>query len=548
MKNFFQKFAGAFICLLLIVSVTVAGGPGVAQKPKLIVGIVVDQMRFDYLTRYWDKFGKDGFRKLVTQGATCINTHFDYIPTYTAPGLTSIYTGTTPSVHGVISNNWYDRTLDTIVYVTDDSHVSGTNGESSGKMSPAKLLTTTVTDELRIYSNFRSKVIGVALKDRSAILPAGYTGNAAYWFDSPSGNWISSSWYMKSLPKWAQLFNAETYPAKMLKTPWKPLLPLDRYTESTADSTIYEEPFAGESAPVFPHDLSKSTAPGYELIKRCPAGNTFTKDFALAAMRGENLGKSEFTDFLAISFSSTDYVGHQFGTHAIETEDTYLRLDQDLADLIEQVENYVGKGNVLFFLTADHGALPNPVFLNDHKVPAGFFNYKALKDSLMKFVAARFGSEEFVSIIDNDQVFLNREKIASETKDFGLMCREIADWLITVPGISRALTRAELTSGCNATKAELFMKNGFNPTRSGDVFFMLESGYIEWGTKGTTHGSGYTYDTHVPLLFYGPSVNPGVYEQKVNITDIAPTLSLLLGIQPPSGCTGEAIMGMLKYK
>lgn len=547
-----KKPVSIILCLTVLLSwnrLSYGGDkPDTTAKPKLIVGIVVDQMRYDYLTRYWNKFGNDGFRKLIREGANCVNTHFNYIPTYTGPGHASIYTGTTPAVHGIISNNWYNRKEARIMYVTEDATVSGVGGGTAGNMSPKHMMVTTVSDELRLASNFRSKVIGISLKDRGAILPAGHSANAAYWYEGATGNFISSSFYMKSLPEWASAFNAQQLPSKMLKLPWNTLLPIEKYTESTADNVPYEAPFAGETAPVFPHNFPVIGPNNFELIRKSPFGNTLTKEFALAALKGESLGKDAFTDLLAVSFSSTDYVGHQFGTFAVETEDTYLRLDQDLADFIEAVENWCGKEQVLFFLTSDHGAVPNPVFLNDHRIPAGFFNSDALRDSLEQYLTAVYGPGPYITLIDNDQVFLNNNLIDSRKLDGNEMQNRIAGFLVNYPGIARALTRRQLSSECSASGLEGFMKNGFCPSRSGDVAYLLNPGLIEWSNTGTTHGSAYTYDTHVPLLFYGGGIRKGVIEQKIHITDIAPTICLMMGIQPPSGCTGEVIEGLIEYR
>ncbi len=274
------------------------------------MGIVVDQRRYDYLTRYWNKLGEGGFKKLVNEGFNCTNTHYNYIPTYTAPGHASIYTGTTPSVHGIISNDWFDRKKKANIYVTTDQMVkaTGTN-DYAGKMSPVNLLTTTFCDELKLASNLRSKVIGVALKDRSSILPAGRSADAAYWFESATGNFISSSWYMDSLPQWVRNFNNKKHAEKYKAQHWTTLLPIEKYVESTPDDTEYEDLFPGEERPVFPHRFDNNATINYEFIRRTPFGSTLTKDFALAAMAEENLGKDEFTDVLAISFSSPDYEG-----------------------------------------------------------------------------------------------------------------------------------------------------------------------------------------------------------------------------------------------
>ncbi len=524
----------------------VAGNPN-EPKPKLIVGIVIDQMRYDYITRYWNKLGENGFKKLVNQGYNCTNTHYNYVPTYTGPGHASIYTGTTPAAHGIISNDWFNRATGRNIYVTEDANANGVGTTSgAGKMSPSLLLTTTVTDELRAASNFRSKVIGIALKDRGAILPAGHSANAAYWYEGTSGNWISSSWYMNELPSWVSDFNNKKLPAKYLHKAWTTLQPIETYVESTADNVPYEESFPGETAPVFPHDFPKSNPNNFDIIKRCPYGNEITKEFALAALKAENLGKDEFTDFLAISFSSPDYVGHQFGTHAIETQDTYLRLDLDLAELIAKTEEQIGKGNVLFFLTADHAAIPNPKFLSDNKIPAGLFNISAISDSLNKFMLAVYGPGKWVLAVDNDQVYLDHTLIETQQMNYNEMCDRIAGFLIRFKGVSGALTAKELATMEYTYGIRSFVQKGFYQKRSGDVAIILEPGLIEYKLTGTTHGSPYTYDTHVPLLFYGWNIKSKTDHTHINITDIAPTISNMLGIQPPNAATGNVIQGIFE--
>ena len=537
MKN---KFSFLLTLLMLFFSYNINSQN--APKPKLVVGIVVDQMRFDYLTRYWSKFGNGGFKKLVEEGTSCTNTHYNYVPTYTGPRHTSIYAGTTPAVHGIISNDWYSRELARNVYVTEDTTVTGTGTSSgAGKMSPKNLLSTNISDELRVGSNFRSKVIGVALKDRSSILPAGHAANAAYWFEASSGNFISSSWYVSQLPSWVTDFNNKKLPAEYLKKPWTTLLPIEQYTESTPDDSPYEDLFAGETKPVFPHNFPVLGPNNYEFIKSSPAGNVLTKEFALAAMKAEELGKDEFTDILAISFSSPDYIGHQFGTHAIETEDNYLRLDIELADLITKVEAYAGKGNVLFFLTADHAAIPNVKFLQDHKIPAGIFNIAGTADSLNKFLNAKYGAQKWVLAFDNDQVYLDHALLEKNKIPLSDMIDEISKFLMQINGVAGILTAEDLSKNEYTHGIRSLIQKGFYAKRSGDLAMILEPGLVEYKNKGTTHGAGYTYDTHVPLLFYGWKIKKGSYAGHVDITDIAPTLSHILSIQPPSGTTGKVI-------
>ncbi len=521
--------------------------PHASPKPRLIVGIVVDQMRYDYLTRYWDGFGDDGFRKLVNQGFNCTNTHYNYIPTYTAPGHASIYTGTTPALHGIISNDWFDRNADTVIYVTSDAAMQTVGSTSmAGRMSPKNLLTTTISDELRLATNMQAKVVGIALKDRSAILPAGHSANAAFWFDPVSGNWITSTYYMQQLPGWVDAFNKKALPQSLMSEPWTLLRNPSAYTQSTTDNTLYEDTLYGETKPVFPHTLKSVPGRPFDQLRYTPYGNTITLQFALAALVGEQLGKDAVTDILAVSFSSPDYVGHQYGTHSIEMQDCYMRLDRDIAELIRQAEEIAGKGNVLFFLTADHAAIPNPLFLKDRKIPAGLFNITALTDTLKKFIVKTYNQPNWFLAMENDQVYLALDSIIQSKNDPDSVSKTIAKFLSSQPGIITALTAEELKTNEYSWGPRSFLQKGFYPKRSGDVAFILEPGLIEYKIKGTTHGSGYTYDTHVPLLFYGTGIRTGRSVSHVDITDIAPTLSQMLGIQPPNGCTGKVISELFK--
>ncbi len=544
MKN---RFLFSILFIFLVSGFTAqATDPG-STKPKLIVGIVVDQMRYDYITRYWSKFGEGGFKKLINEGYNCSNTHYNYVPTYTGPGHASIYSGTTPAVHGIISNDWYDRSLNKNVYVTEDTTVSGVGTTTAaGKMSPSRMLSTTFTDEIRIFTNRKSTVIGVALKDRSSILPAGHAANAAYWFEAASGNWISSSWYLKQLPSWVTDFNNQKLPDSYLKNPWTTLLPIDKYTESTPDDSPYEDIYPGETKPVFPHNFQLLGPNNYEFIKSSPYGDNLTREFALAAMKNEELGKDEYTDVLAISFSSTDYVGHQFGTHAIETEDTYLRLDLDLADLITKIESYVGKENVLFFLTADHAAIPNVMYLSDLKIPAAVFNIAAVSDSLQKHLIAKYGNQKWMLAFDNDQVYLDHQLLQKNNINLETMTSEISDFLMQFKGVSEVLTAKDLITNEYTFGIRSMVQKGFYPKRSGDVIMIPEPGYVEYKAKGTTHGAGYTYDTHVPMIFYGWKIKKGSSSIHHTTTDLAPTITQLLDIQPPSGTTGNVINDLLK--
>ena len=513
------------------------------ERPKLVVGIVVDQMRYEYLTRYWDRYGEGGFKRLVNQGFNFKNNHFNYIPTATAPGHASVYTGSTPSEHGIIGNEWFDVYTDTEVYCVSDPEYNsvGTAGEA-GKMSPHRLRRSTMTDELRIFNNFRGKTIAVAMKDRGAVLPAGYTGTA-YWFHGKDeGRWISSTYYMEKLPRWVEKFNAGKV-ASSYKRKWKLLYDEDSYVNSNPDDTPYEHKFDGEEAPVFPHDLPKlwEDNGGYDMIKATPFGNSITADFALAAIDGEALGKDDITDFLAISFSSTDYVGHRFGVKAMETEDTYLRLDQDLERLLKALDQKVGSGEYLVFLTADHGASYNARYLEDHKLPGGFFKTSEMINGLNDFVKNRFGNADLLRYSGYGQVYLDHQVLDSMKLEREEVREILADHLLTYEQVEKVFTADMLRAGDYKTGIAELVQNGFNPKLSADIFVvfspgLLSSGYIQ---GGTTHGTAYVYDTHVPFLIYGKGIRHGETSDKTVIPDIAPTVSALLGIPFPNGVKGS---------
>jgi len=520
------------------------------ERPKLVVGIVVDQMRYDYLYRYWDKYGNDGFKRLIQDGFSYENAHYNYVPTYTGPGHASIYTGTTPAIHGIIGNNWYDRATGKDVYCTDDKTVQSVGSTSVwGKMSPANLIATTITDQLRLATNMQSKVIGVCIKDRGSILPAGHAANAAYWYDGTNGAWITSTYYLQELPQWVQEFNNRKLPDKYLSQPWTTLLPLAQYTESTSDDNAFENKFLAEQRPVFPHDLPKLKGNSWDIIRSTPFGNTLTKDFAMAAVRAENLGKGTNTDFLALSFSSTDYVGHQFGPNSIEAEDTYLRLDKDLGEFLKFLDAYVGKNDYLVFLSADHGAAHAPAYANSVKLPVGTLSGKVIQDSLETFLSKQYGTGNWVTTYMNYQVYLNHALIESKKINMAEMQEKVANYLLRFDGVLKTTTTADLNKMQPEYGLEGLMQRGYLRRRSGDVLVTLLPGWFEGNngkeSKGTTHGTAFAYDTHVPILWYGWQVKKGASAERVSITDIAPTLAQWLHIMEPNGTTGHPLRQVL---
>lgn len=551
MKLRFKK--QLFFCFSVLLSLTVKAQKNPVksnefERPKLVVGIVVDQMRYDYISRFWNGYSEGGFKRLVKEGFNFKNNHYNYAPTSTGPGHASVYTGTTPASHGIIGNDWYDKEIGASVYcAADNTYASVGTASAAGQMSPKQLLTTTISDQLKLHTQSRSKVIAIALKDRGAVLPGGHTADAAYWFHGKEeGSWISSTFYMETLPSWVTQFNSKV--PQQYKKPWDLLKSEKAYIQSGSDKNNYEGAYRGETAAVFPHDLvSLWEANGaYDILKATAYGNSLTADFALAALKGENLGKGVDTDFLAISFSSTDYVGHQFGVNSREIEDTYYRLDLDLERLLKALDAQVGPGNYSLFLTADHAAVQVPSYLKDLKIPSGYFDSKVFKEKLNAYVADQFGSEDLIENISNYQVFLNRGLVAQLDIDLKGMQEDLAQFILQDSAVERTYTAHQMWGGEYTKGIPYILQNGYNPKRSGDVLFVLKPAVISYSRTGSTHGSPQIYDTHTPLLFYGKGFKRGASYERSEIPDIAPTLAAMLGIAFPNGTTGKPLTQVLE--
>lgn len=513
-------------------------------RPKLVVGIVVDQMRYDYLTRFYSKYGNGGFKRMMRKGFNCRNNHFNYIPTYTGPGHASIYTGTTPKYHGIIANHWFDKETETTVYCAGDDTVKplGTDSDLE-RMSPHRMTTTTFADENKLFTQMRGKSIGISIKDRGAILPVGHSANAAYWFrGKDEGNFVSSTHYMERLPKWVTDFNTSNTAESYLKI-WNTLSDIATYTESGDDLNNFEGGFKGKETATFPYDLEalKTKNEGFDILKYSPYGNSIVTDFAMRAIKAEQLGQDSDTDVLTVSFSSTDYIGHNFGVNSKEIQDTYLRLDKDLERFLQFLDTEVGLDNYTVFLTADHGAIHVPNYLKRHKIPAGYFDSKAFKTSLHAFMLKAFKTDDLVKNISNYQIFLNRKKIQALGLSLEDIQKAVVNEIITYPNIYKAYTATTMHNTSFKAGIEYVLQGGYNQKRSGDVLFMEDPAYIPYGRTGSTHGSGLNYDTHVPLLFFGKGIAQGQTFKRTEITDIAPTLSALLGINFPNGCTGNPL-------
>ncbi|WP_429400757.1 alkaline phosphatase PafA [Mucilaginibacter lappiensis] len=518
------------------------------SRPKLVVGLVVDQMRWDYLYRYYDRYQTGGFKRLLNEGFTCENTNIDYIPTVTAAGHTCIYTGSVPAIHGIAGNDFIIQATGKSMYCTDDSTVRAVGSTSkAGQMSPRNLLVTTVTDELRLATNFRSKVIGIALKDRGGILPAGHAANAAYWFDDTSGNWISSTYYMTDLPTWAKKFNDQKIPEKYLKQDWNPLYPINTYLQSASDNSAkYEGKFAGTTTPTLPVKTSELYNGRMGMIRSTPFGNTMTLDLAKAAIEGEQLGKNTVTDFLAVSLSSTDYVGHQFGPNSVEVEDTYLRLDKDLASFFSYLDATVGKGNYSVFITADHGAAHNTNFLKDHNIPAGLWDDAATAKEMNAMLEDKYKVKNLVISMDNYQVNFSNAAIKKEGLNEDAIKLDCIQYLQKQPAIAFAVDMQKAQTANLPEELRSRIINGYNVEHSGGIQIILKPGWFSGhGATGTTHGTWNPYDTHIPLVFMGWGIKHGSLTRQTHMTDIAPTVASLLHIQAPNGNIGKTISEVL---
>lgn len=535
--------------LLFFLSIILSSAHLFAQeKPKLVVGIVVDQMRMDYIYRYWDKYSEEGFKKLIADGYLCKNAHFNYIPTYTGPGHASVYTGTTPMNHGIIANNWFNKQTGEFDYcVSDDSQTTVGSSTEAGKMSPHRLLAPSLGDAVRTATLFRGKSFGISIKDRGAILPAGHSANAAYWFDYETGKMVSSSYYMAKLPSYAEKFNKQKYADKLIKKGWQTMLSADKYQESTADNTPYEVLAFNTETPTFPYDVSKVIKEkGYYAFAATPYGNTILTKFAEELVINEDLGADDEMDMLAISYSSPDIIGHAFGPHSVEVEDTYLRLDLEIATLLEMLNTRVGLGNYTLFLTADHAAAQVPAFLRDNGIPVNTISGKKYSDGLKDKLNEEFGEGEWIRSYTNQQIFLNHELIDEEELSLDEFFEVIEHYSLAYEGVSGVLTRSALRQPLPEDNFSQLAKNGWHQQRSGDVCIQYLPGWIDGKEQGTTHGSSYNYDTHVPIILYGNGIIHGTTNEEVNVTQIVPTICLATSIAFPDVSQKSPILGALK--
>lgn len=543
-KKSMRRIGGLWVLIFCIQSAVAQNKAGV--KPNLVVGICIDQLRWDYLERFKNDFGKSGFNRLRKEGFSFENTLINYAFTATAAGHASIYTGSVPALHGIVGNDWREGLLGMSRNAVQDSNYQTVGSNSSkGMVSPGQLLATTVGDELRLSNNFRSRVFSVALKDRSAVIPGGRSCNAAYWFDESAGDWISSSYYLKALPEWVQQINQKKWPDGLMGQPWELSKPILEYIQSSEDSVSWERIMPGETKSFFPHNFDGTTKQPYLPLCYMPAGNQLSFDFCKELIENEQLGKNGLTDMLCLSLSSLDFIGHEAGPNSVEVEDMMIKLDQQLAAFLQYLDNNIGMGKYLLFLTADHGVAHVPGYLKAHQAKSGVLKFSELKKQLNDSSKKYFGVE-VVQSIQNYQVYLNKEALRNSGLSFDMITDRLSNWIKENPDVAYVFPLKNLYLQTLPRWMQDLFANGHFPGRSGDIQLVLtpQVQYTKW--EGADHGSIYQYDRHIPLIWFGSGISKGRSFRASSITDIAPTLAALLGIQMPNAAVGQVLEEVVK--
>lgn len=517
-----------------------------SEKPKLVVGIVVDLMRYDYILKYWDKMENNGIKRLVNEGSFCKNAHYNYIFNTSSVGFATIGSGANPGVHGIVAETWYAPLTDKEVYstVADNGSLVGTDSKEPVYTSE-KLLVSTFSDELKMATFKKSVVISVSINGATSVISAGHLANAAYWYDTNTGNWITSNKYMSAIPKWVDEFNRKDLATTYLNRNWETVRPIAEYTESLADDNAYE--IGLKSQKTFPYNLSAISLPlgttkrNYDLLKFTPFGNSLTKDFAISAMVNEKMGQDDITDYLCINFSSTEYISKLFGIHSVETQDAYLRLDKEIKHFLDFIDTYVGKGNTLIFFTSNHGSAFNPMLMSEMGVPSGTFNHEQAMKLLQSYLNIVYGKGNWIKLYKGQQIYLNRELIENSKLDLKSFQETVSNFCLQFTGVANVATAYQLQYENYTSGVFKKMQNSFNHKRSGDIMINLEAGWTEKDDSYAGHNTGYSYDTHVPLVFYGWKINRQTIHDPVDMIDIAPTISTFLDIAYPNGCQGKPI-------
>jgi predicted AlkP superfamily pyrophosphatase or phosphodiesterase len=544
------------IILLIISTFLMSSGQGAylpPEKPRLVIGIVIEQLKYDQLEKFRDKLGEDGIKRLINEGTYFKNASFEYMLTQSAPGHATISTGAEPSYHGITSDNWYLPLRNELIYCSKDIEVNPVGGSyESGLHSPANLQASTFSDELKMSTNKEAKVFGIGIKESSAIFSAGHAADGAYWFDYVTGTWMSSTYYMNVLPEWVNDFNAMKFAESYLNGTWSMLRPAQYYAYCLADSNKFESGFNGVN--YFPYDLKKLRAKGiagskndYSLLRETPFGNSYTTNFAIRLIEKESLGKDDITDYLSICYSSTDYIGHRFGPSSVETGDAILRLDDEVKNLLTYLNDSIGKRNILIYFTAAHGISEVPSVLMSNRIPAGYFKQTQALQLLRSYLNAVYGEGDWVKGYSERQIFLNRSLIEDARLPLEEVQKRVARFLVQFTGVASAFPYSAFEANDFSNGNLKRIINSFTPQRSGDIIVTLNPGWVELeGDYITNHNSPYEYDCHVPLIWYGWSVNRASVTRRINMADIAATLSSLCKVPYPNACSGEPLIELFR--
>lgn len=522
------------------------------DRPKLVVGIIVEQLRYDQIEKLRDRLSDAGIKRLINEGTFFRNASFDYMLTQSAPGYSTIATGTEPAYHGITSNDWYVSLKNEFIYCTKDVSVNPVGGSyESGLHSPVNLHASSFADELKM-SGKMSKVYGVGMKEYSAIFSAGHAADGAYWFDNTTGTWMSSTYYMPTLPAWVNDFNAMKYPQTILDSQWTLSKPAAAYADCVPDSNSFETGLGGRN--YFPYDLKKISHAGdrkairdFSLLRETPFSDDYTTDFAIRLIENERLGNDDTTDFLAVCYSATDYIAHKFGPSSVESADALFRLDKDIENLLNYLNDKIGKKNVLVFFTSTHGISEIPSVMARMKIPAGYFEKNQALQLLRTYLNAVYGEGDWVKGFSEGQVFLNRTLIEDARIPLEDIQKKAARFLVQFSGVASAYPYSAFEANDFGNGLLKMIVNNFSPQRSGDVIVTLNPGWVNReDALVTDSNSPYEYDSHVPLIWYGWTVNRASVMRKVNMTDIAATLSSLCKVPYPNACTGEPLQELFR--
>jgi predicted AlkP superfamily pyrophosphatase or phosphodiesterase len=548
-----KRGAATFLCAIAFNTAFGQGAYIPPEKPKLVIGIVVEQLRYDQIEKIRSRLGENGIRRLLNEGTYFQNASYEYMLTQTAPGYATISTGAEPSLHGITSDEWYLPLKDELIYCTKDNTVNPVGGSyESGLHSPVNLLVSTFTDELKMASGKQAKVYAVGLKESPVIFSAGHAADGAFWFDNTTGTFMSSTYYTDSLPGWVTDFNAMRYADSFLDNSWNLSRPAKDYSDCLPDSNKFEEGFNGLN--YFPYDLKKLSSKGkgnagkdYSILRETPFGNTLTTNFAIKLIEKEKLGKDDVTDFLSICYTATDYIGHKFGPSSVEMADAVFRLDRDIENLLKYVTDSLGKRNVLIYFTSAHGISEIPGVLESNRIPSGYFRPNQALQLLRSYLNAVYGEGDWVKGYQEKQIFLNRTLIEDAKIPLDEVQKKVARFIVQFSGVASAYPYSVFENSDFGNGNMKRIINDFSPQRSGDVIVTLNSGWVEKeDSYVASSNSPYEYDTHVPLIWYGWSMNRATVTRKVNLTDIAATLSWLCKVPLPNACTGEPMYELFR--